>query len=199
MYSRLKRPASSRGKERIRRGIWKQYENTEDIWLRRMTKVWLVYSCFTSHATIFQSYMWRHRCAGGVMRKLYLRLGAQRHRHFVGFHNVPVLHRHGTTLFIRWFLHTAPFSRLLRHAGDKSLYTHIKIRKPTRQHKNATKNFDSTIVCAFALVFYVTCNDISVIRGLSGKFAGDAYLTVLDQSILNKSVSLFILIVFEYI
>ena len=25
---------------------------------------------------------------------------------------------HGTTLFIRWFRHTAPYSRLLRHAGD---------------------------------------------------------------------------------
>ena len=27
-------------------------------------------------------------------------------------------HRHGITLFIRWFRHTAPFSRLLQHAGD---------------------------------------------------------------------------------
>ena len=26
----------------------------------------------------------------------------------------PSKHRHGTTLFIRWFRHTAPFSRLLR-------------------------------------------------------------------------------------
>ena len=78
--------------------------------------VW-VYWCFTSHATIFQLYMWRHRCAGGL-KKLYLRSGSQRHRHFVGFFNVPVVHRHGTTLFIWWFWHTAPFSRLLPHAGD---------------------------------------------------------------------------------
>ena len=41
-------------------------------------------------------------------------VGLPRHRHFVGFFNVPVLHRHGTTLFIRWFRHTAQFSRLLR-------------------------------------------------------------------------------------
>ena len=61
-----------------------------------------VYWCFTSHATIFQSYMWQHRCAGGLKKKLYLRLGSQRHRHFTGFFNVPVLDRHGTTLFIRW-------------------------------------------------------------------------------------------------
>ena len=72
----------------------------------------------TSHTTIFQSYMWRHRCTGGLKKKFYLRLGSQRHRHFAGFFNVPVLHRHGTTLFIRWFRHTAPFSRLLQHAGD---------------------------------------------------------------------------------
>ena len=74
--------------------------------------------CLTSHATIIQSYMWRYRCAGGLKKKLYLRLGSQRHRHFAVFFNMPVLHRHGANLFIRWFRHTAPFSRLLRHAGD---------------------------------------------------------------------------------
>ena len=63
-----------------------------------LTKVWVwVYWCFMSHATIFQLYMWRHRCAGGL-KKLYLRSGSQRHRHYVGFFNVPVLHRQGTTL-----------------------------------------------------------------------------------------------------
>ena len=61
--------------------------------------------------------MWRHRCAGGH-KKLYLRSGSQRHIHFVGFFNVPVLQRNGTTLFIRWFWHYTPLSRLLRHAGD---------------------------------------------------------------------------------
>ena len=58
---------------------------------RQFTWVW-IYFCFTSHATVFQSYMWRHRCAGGLKKKLYLRSGSQRHRHFVGFFNVPVLH-----------------------------------------------------------------------------------------------------------
>ena len=50
-------------------------------------RVW-VYWCFTSHATIFQSYMWRHRCAGWLKKKLYLRLGSQRYRHFAGILNV---------------------------------------------------------------------------------------------------------------
>ena len=35
--------------------------------------VW-VYWCFTSHATIFQSYMWCHRCAGRLKKNLYLQL-----------------------------------------------------------------------------------------------------------------------------
>ena len=69
-------------------------------------KSW-VYWCFTSHSTIFQSYMWRHRCTGGL-KTLYLRSGFQRHSNFAGFFNVPVIHRHGTNLFIRWFRHTAP-------------------------------------------------------------------------------------------
>ena len=38
---------------------------------------------FSSHATIFQTYMWRHRSAGGLKKTLYLRSGSQRHRHFV--------------------------------------------------------------------------------------------------------------------
>ena len=35
-------------------------------------------------------YMTAHRCAGGLKKELYLRSGSQRHRHFVGFFNVPV-------------------------------------------------------------------------------------------------------------
>ena len=35
-------------------------------------------------------YVTAHRCAGGLKKKLYLRSGSQRHRHFVGFFNVPV-------------------------------------------------------------------------------------------------------------
>ena len=35
--------------------------------------------------------MWRHR-SGGLKKKLYLRSVSQRHRHFVGLFNVPVLY-----------------------------------------------------------------------------------------------------------
>ena len=36
-------------------------------------------------------YVTAHRCAGGLKKELDLRSGSQRHRHFVGFFNVPVL------------------------------------------------------------------------------------------------------------
>ena len=36
-------------------------------------------------------YVTAHRYAGGLKKKLDLRSGSQRHRHFVGFFNVPVL------------------------------------------------------------------------------------------------------------
>ena len=54
-----------------------------------------------------------HICAvTGGLKKLDLRSGSQRHRHFVGFFNVPVL---APSLdHIQWFRHNALFSRLLR-------------------------------------------------------------------------------------
>ena len=57
-------------------------------------------------------YVTAHRCAGGL-KKLDLRSGSQRHRHFVGFFNVPVLAptREHPFYTVR---HTAPISRLLR-------------------------------------------------------------------------------------
>ena len=36
-------------------------------------------------------YVTAHRCAGGLKKKYDLRSGSQRHRHFAGFFNVPVL------------------------------------------------------------------------------------------------------------
>ena len=59
-------------------------------------------------------YVTAHRCAGGLKKKLDLRSGSQRHRNFVGFFNVSVLAPTRDHPFIRWFRHTAPFSRLLR-------------------------------------------------------------------------------------
>ena len=36
-------------------------------------------------------YVTAHRCAGGLKKKLDIRSGFQRHRHYLGFFNVPVL------------------------------------------------------------------------------------------------------------
>ena len=58
-----------------------QLVQRNDWWVHGGVWVW-VYLCFTSHVTIFQSYMWRHWCAEGLKKKLYLRLGSQRNRHF---------------------------------------------------------------------------------------------------------------------
>ena len=58
------------------------------------------------------------QCAGGPKKKLYLRSCSQRHRHFLGFLTVPVQAPTRVSLFIQLFRETAPFIRLLRHAGD---------------------------------------------------------------------------------
>ena len=59
-----------------------------------------------------------HRCAGGLKKMLDLRSGSQRHRHFVGFFNVPVQTPTRDHPFYTAILTHRPFSRLLRHAGD---------------------------------------------------------------------------------
>ena len=46
----------------------------------------------------------------------------------------PSKHRHGTTLFIRWYRHTAPFSRLLRALGIRRTHSWLK-RPPPRALK----------------------------------------------------------------
>ena len=58
-------------------------------------------------------------CVTAQMCKLYLRSGSQRHRHFAGFFNVTLLHRH----FLYGHSDTPPFSRLLRHArGTENVF-----------------------------------------------------------------------------
>ena len=65
------------------------------------TNFWplLIWSCWVELNWLFNVtindisviYVTAHRCAGGLKKKLDLRSGSQRHRHFVGFFNVPVL------------------------------------------------------------------------------------------------------------
>ena len=72
-------------------------------------------SCLTSQLTIFQSYMWRHIDVQADWRRSCTYGRAPNAIDISqGSLTCPSKHRHGTNLFIRWFRHTAPISRLLR-------------------------------------------------------------------------------------
>ena len=60
-------------------------------------------------------YVTAHRCAGGL-KKFDLRSGSQRHRHFVGFFNVPAQPPTPGQLFYGYSEKPPHFSRLLRRA-----------------------------------------------------------------------------------
>ena len=60
--------------------------------------------------------MTAHRCAGGLKKKLNLRSGSQRHRHLVGFFNVPIQAPTRDPPFYSYSEKPPHFSRLLRHA-----------------------------------------------------------------------------------
>ena len=50
------------------------------------------FGCLRSHATIFQLYMWQHRCAGAMKKKFDLRSGSRCHRHFLGFPDIIIIY-----------------------------------------------------------------------------------------------------------
>ena len=74
-------------------------------------------SCLTSQLTIFQSYMWRHIDVQADWRRSRT-YGRAPNVIDISFGSItctcPSKHRHGTGIFIRWFRHTAPISRILR-------------------------------------------------------------------------------------
>ena len=118
-----------------------------------------VICCLTSHATIFQLYMWRHiiRCAGGLKKNLlYLWSGSQRHRHFTGFFNVPVQAPTRDHPIQR----NCPFCRLLQHTGDtEDVFSSLTPQHPyggTRncKHRQAyhTKIRCNTKICIIVLI-----------------------------------------------
>ena len=86
-------------------------------------------------------YMTAYRCAGGLKKKLNLWSGSQRHRHFVGFLNVPVQAPTRDHPFIRLFRETARFSRLLRHAGDtEGIFSTYHTCSQVEQNNNFKKD-----------------------------------------------------------
>ena len=89
-------------------------------------------SSLTSQSTIFQIsviFVTAHRCAGGL-KKLDLRSGSQRHRHFIGFFKVPVQAPTRGQPFYGYFEkppHLVAFYDML---GIRMAYSHLKPRGP---------------------------------------------------------------------
>ena len=78
-----------------------------------------IWSLYVTRNDISVIHVTVHRCVGGLKKKLDLRSGSQRHRHFEGFFNVPVQAPTGGTLFFTdYFRESALFSSRLLHAGD---------------------------------------------------------------------------------
>ena len=75
----------------------RESSSVEPLILRLFIECKWVYWCFTSHATIFQLYMWRHRCAADWRRSCTSTVGLPTPSTFcrVLYSNVPVLHRYG--------------------------------------------------------------------------------------------------------
>ena len=68
-------------------------------------------------------YVTAHKCAGGLKKKLDLRSGSQRHRHFVGFFNVPVLAPTRDQPFYTVIsTHRAHLVAFYDHAGDTEVH-----------------------------------------------------------------------------
>ena len=85
------------------------------------TSEWI--GCLTSQLTIFQSYMWRHIDVQADWRRS-LTYGRAPNAIDIsqGSLTCPSQHRHGSTLFIRWFRHTPHLVAFYDHAGDTEVH-----------------------------------------------------------------------------
>ena len=91
------------------------------ILLTKLLTHWVVELNWLFNVTINDTsviYVTAHRCAGVLKKKLDIRSGSQRHRHFVGFFNVPVQAPTRDQPFSMVIPPQLHCSRLLRHAGD---------------------------------------------------------------------------------
>ena len=66
-------------------------QGVKELWPGHDVLSWVELVCNVTVNDISVIHVTAHRCAGGLKKKLDLRSGSQRHRHFVGFFNVPVL------------------------------------------------------------------------------------------------------------
>ena len=68
-----------------------------------------------------------HRCAGGMKKKLYPRSGSRRHRHFVGFFNMPVQAPTRDQPFYT-VIHTAPLVAFYDTLGIRGTHSRLDPR-----------------------------------------------------------------------
>ena len=73
--------------------VWPDFVFLKCLLLKNVWLSWVELNCLFNVTIndISVIYVTAHRCAGGLKKKYDLRLGSQRHRHFVGFFNVTVL------------------------------------------------------------------------------------------------------------
>ena len=75
------------------------FDRYRGVCFRHKVEIEIEIGYLTSHATIFQLYLWRHIDVHADLKKFDLRSGSQRHRHFVGFFSLmlrartPLSHR----------------------------------------------------------------------------------------------------------
>ena len=125
-----------------------------------------VYLCFTSHATMFQLYIWRHRYAGGL-KKLYLPSGC--HRHFVGFFKCPSYTDTGQP-FLYGYSEKLPHSVAFYDTlGIRRMFFRLNPRRPHGGHLgevnwfnclNSKKLFTHSMF--YAPGGWASCNPLSV-------------------------------------
>ena len=129
-----------------------------------------------------------HRCAGGLKKKLDLRSGSQRHRHFVGFFNVSVL-APTTKCLWRWepdrrsnvFFSPPAHLCAVTYMTEISLIVTLnnQFTSPHYYHIRLLELF--LFICVVCLLlwgevnwlFNVTINDISVIYVTAHRCAGE--------------------------
>ena len=113
---------------------------------------WLFYVTINDISVI---YVTAHRCAGGLKKKLDLRSGSQRHRHFVGFFNVPGLAPTRDHPFYTVIpTHRPIYSPFTITLGIRKTHSRLNPQGPHRGNvkrasgntNNATKKFDKTAI-----------------------------------------------------
>ena len=126
-------------------------------------------------------YVTAHRCAGGLKKKLNLRSGSQRHRHFVGFFNVPVQaptrgHPFYTVIPKKKTAHLVAFNDTL---GRRRSHSRLKPRVPRGDLWDYyTIPFDVNLFCSYFCIIFQSSAIFRFARILDTSHISRASITV---------------------